>query len=640
MHFTRRSKLFCLAPLPALMALTVSAPAACTGCTNFSNGTSLGAVKINALTEASGIAASQRNPGVLWTHNDGSQAKVYALSTNATLFATFNLTKSVGDVEDIAVGPGPSIGVSYLYVGDIGGQGGSDDVRSTVKILRIPEPRVDRPSGNPPSFDFGTVESFTLAYPDGSYDAETLLVDPVTSDLFVLTKESNVARMYRANLNGLSNSAKVTMSFVRTVSFDNASGGDISADGTQIVLRQENFARLWLRCDSEPISNAFNRPPKVIPVIGEPDEPNGEGIALLRDGTGYVTISEGEDPEIYYFPSTCPRPPQFTGFLSNQSALLGSTVEFRAYAIGQPPPTFSWRFNGQLIAGATGEVLTLFNVTPANSGTYSIIASNAVGVATNSAALVVRPKPELRVTEAMAVASSTPGLPTADWWELTSFESSLVNLSGWRFNDNTGGLLDAFVLPDGLTILPRESIVFVEGITAVQFQNWWGASTLPPGMKIVSYSGTGLNFSSSGDGIRLWDNRTVDADELIASVDFGAATAGVSFNYDPIAMKFGELSRLGINGVSRAALATDIGSPGRILAPAEMPVLIVTLSTERIRIQFDATAGHRYALEGCDTLSPASWVPTGDVLVAAQSGPAFFERDLVSGNRFYRSKVD
>ena len=56
---------------------------------------------------------------------------------------------------------------------------------------------------------------------------------------------------------------------------------------------------------------------------------------------------------------------------------------------------------------------------------------------------------------------------------------------------------------------------------------------------------------------------------FVASVDFGAADAGVSFNYDLGTGQFGGNSRLGVNGVLRAARTTDIGSPGRIRGPAD-----------------------------------------------------------------------
>ena len=37
--------------------------------------------------------------------------------------------------------------------------------------------------------EFQWRDNFTLVYPDGSYDAETLLIDPLTSDVWVVTKE-------------------------------------------------------------------------------------------------------------------------------------------------------------------------------------------------------------------------------------------------------------------------------------------------------------------------------------------------------------------------------------------------------------------------------------------------------------------
>src|SRR5262245_49162472 len=87
--------------------------AACPTCASFDAGIVSGVVSFGALTEASGIAASARNPGVLWTHNDGGGGKIWALSTNAARLATFDVSH-VDDLEDIAVGPGPAAGVSYL----------------------------------------------------------------------------------------------------------------------------------------------------------------------------------------------------------------------------------------------------------------------------------------------------------------------------------------------------------------------------------------------------------------------------------------------------------------------------------------------------------------------------------------------
>src|SRR5262245_60865183 len=78
--------------------------AACPACASFEAGVVSGTVSFGALTEASGIAASKRNPGVLWTHNDGSQGRIWAISTNGARLATYDIN-NVDDLEDIAVGP-------------------------------------------------------------------------------------------------------------------------------------------------------------------------------------------------------------------------------------------------------------------------------------------------------------------------------------------------------------------------------------------------------------------------------------------------------------------------------------------------------------------------------------------------------
>ncbi len=350
----------CLSVAVAALGLLYGdhANAACEPCTTFQPSIVWGETSINALSEASGIASSARNSGVLWTHNDGSRKRVFAISTNGATLSNFSFDESVDDVEDMAVGPGPSAGVSYLYFGDIGGNNHSGDKREDVKILRIPEPAVDLAWANSPrSSDFTGVETFTLVYPDGEYDAETLLVDSITADVFVVTKENNSARVYRANLNAATNGSSLDLVLVQTVAFAKASGGDISADGRQIVLRREDAAMIWARCDSEDIGIALGRAGQSVPVIGTPTEENGEAIAFLRDGSGYVTISEGDDQPVHLFRSNCAEPP--TVRISTAGTVV--RIEFdavagRSYALesreGFAATTY-WSSTGQTLQPTT-----------------------------------------------------------------------------------------------------------------------------------------------------------------------------------------------------------------------------------------------------------------------------------------------
>src|SRR6185369_6870633 len=146
MWFRRVGRFVSWRAIAALLTIPVlglpTCHAACAPCTSFASGTPWGTVAISALTEASGIAASRKNQSVLWTHNDGSRQKLFAIGLDGVLLSTFTLKPNVNDVEDIAVGPGPLAGVSYLYVGDIGGSAGTGNVRPHVQILRIEEPLV------------------------------------------------------------------------------------------------------------------------------------------------------------------------------------------------------------------------------------------------------------------------------------------------------------------------------------------------------------------------------------------------------------------------------------------------------------------------------------------------------------------
>ena len=112
---------------------------------------------------------------------------------------------------------------------------------------------------------------------------------------------------------------------------------------------------------------------------------------------------------------------------------------------------------------------------------------------------------QLAITEVHS-SQSTNGTPTlhADWFELTHYGTTPIDLRGWRFNDSNGGLTNGAVTLGALTLSPGESVVFVQDIDAAAFRSWWGAA-LSPSLQIISYTAASIGLSSTGDGIRLWD---------------------------------------------------------------------------------------------------------------------------------------
>jgi hypothetical protein len=250
------------------------------------------------LIEASGIAVSRRKQGYIWAHNDsGDKARLFLLDSLGNHLGIFNLVGAKNrDWEDIAIGPGPENGKNYIYIGDIGDNNAKHDVK---KIYRMPEPNLNKyrfpVEENIKSFD---IISFT--YPDGNRDAETLMVDPVTRDIYIVSKKEPMVNVYVARY-PQSISETITLEFVSTIDVTIATGGDISSDGTEVLIKTYADIYYWSKQKNEPFSEVFKRTPKRLPYEMEPQ---GEGIAWKVQAKGYYTLSERfgkEIPKIYYY---------------------------------------------------------------------------------------------------------------------------------------------------------------------------------------------------------------------------------------------------------------------------------------------------------------------------------------------------
>src|SRR5262249_56778059 len=82
-------------------------------------------------------------------------------------------------------------------------------------------------------------------------------------------------------------------------------------------------------------------------------------------------------------------PPVIVTQPTDQTVLPGATASFAVEAIGSAPLFYQWRNNGIDIAtGGNASTLTIRNVSPTNTGAYSVVVSNAVGMVTNSPVLL------------------------------------------------------------------------------------------------------------------------------------------------------------------------------------------------------------------------------------------------------------
>jgi hypothetical protein len=244
------------------------------------------------ITEASGVAASGRSPGVYWVHNDsGDRARVFAMTTSGADLGSFDVAGATAtDWEDLAIAPGPG-GVSHLYIGDIGGNGG----RATVTVHRVAEPAVD-PGAPAAATALQGVVSFSGTYPGGGrYDAEAMFADPVTGGLYIVTKSAaGASRIFllpaAAQVPG--GAAPLVEVGSRQFSEGNlaVTGGDMAPDGSEIVLRTYDRVYLWHRASGRSVAEALAGVPCVLRVSGEPQ---GEAVGFQQDGRSLVLATEG-----------------------------------------------------------------------------------------------------------------------------------------------------------------------------------------------------------------------------------------------------------------------------------------------------------------------------------------------------------
>jgi 3',5'-cyclic AMP phosphodiesterase CpdA len=107
---------------------------------------------------------------------------------------------------------------------------------------------------------------------------------------------------------------------------------------------------------------------------------------------------------------------------TSQTVIEGDSVSFSVTASGSPPLSYHWSFNGAAVAEAGASVLNLANVATSQAGDYSVIVSNAYGVAVSSNAFLVVNPPPPRPTNCI---SAPVGLVA--WWP---FDGSGADLAG------------------------------------------------------------------------------------------------------------------------------------------------------------------------------------------------------------------
>ncbi|MHB8519616.1 MAG: immunoglobulin domain-containing protein [Limisphaerales bacterium] len=153
--------------------------------------------------------------------------------------------------------------------------------------------------------------------------------------------------------------------------------------------------------------------------------------------------------KVRYLQNVSPGLPTFHGELSGvgffdihapeQRVWLGSAASFRPIITGAEPVSYQWRLNGTNLPGATNAALVLTNVQPTDNGSYSLLATNAIGCALSPEAILTGVQPP-----ATPVRLSVTHFGASFWFQVDSGWVGMfslqrsTNLVDWV--DDGGGL--------------------------------------------------------------------------------------------------------------------------------------------------------------------------------------------------------
>ena len=258
---------------------------------------------VELIPEASGLAVSRRNPGVLWMLDDGpGTVGVWAVRTDGDMLGFVEIAELDGvDTEGLAVaGCAAGEAASCLYVGDIGD---NSRARRSVSVYRIPEP--DLGSGLPVSAVPATRAE--LRYPEGPENAEALLVTDGVP--YVVTKapfDSEQQHTGATRLFGAAGFADGQLEDLGVIPIPPASRsllgpivGEVVTGGTasetplppRVLLRTYDHVLEYRASGSD--GHLSDLPRWEARELASPVLPQSEAIAYAADGCSWYTVSEG-----------------------------------------------------------------------------------------------------------------------------------------------------------------------------------------------------------------------------------------------------------------------------------------------------------------------------------------------------------
>lgn len=254
--------------------------------------------------EASGLAASRRTEGLLWTHEDsGGQPVLFALGPDGAKRGAVRLEGvSNEDWEDVATFE--LDGRAWLLAADCGDNSATRN-RCVLHVVEEPAGATLHPGEE---LVVRPAYSIPFIYEDTARDCEAVAVDPGERTVYLLTKHDNPAQLYRLPLRPATAGNPAVARRVGAVSGLPQPGGlrklirmpahayrgqptalDFSADGTLALVLTYGDLLVFPRAASETWSQALARDLARLPAHLLPQ---AEAACFSRNGRQIFLCSE------------------------------------------------------------------------------------------------------------------------------------------------------------------------------------------------------------------------------------------------------------------------------------------------------------------------------------------------------------
>jgi hypothetical protein len=219
---------------------------------------------------------------------------------------------------------------------------------------------------------------------------------------------------------------------------------------------------------------------------------------------------------------------------------------------------------------------------------------------------------DLAITEVMPSSNDANSAINEDWFEITNYGTTAVDLAGFSWDDNSWN--PGTVVFPSVTLNPGEALVVaqIDSANEAAFRAAWN---LGPWVQVLvnqDFATAQPSFSASGDGVALFDTSATAIE--VCRAEYALALAGYSVEFDTACTYLGNAA-VGVRG-AYASTGNDVGSPGNQSVGLGEGQLLIGLrpnpTSGTVHLQLPGTANYRIHVRNLNGQILASQQVTAD----------------------------